>query len=117
VDPKNFVLHFKNLEYFAKKHYAPQREGHTPSFTDFIRIPLDMRCWVEQELLNTDRPKTLVIWGPSRMEKTSWARSLGRHTYIGYQWSVRELDLESTYIVVDDIEMSNFKLWQPFIGK
>ena len=117
ADPKNYVLYYENLEYFAEKHYAPKRGAYSAPFTDFIRVLLNMRAWVEHELPNTDRPKTLVIWGPSRTGKTSWARSLGSHTYIGYQWSVRELDLEATYIVVDNIEMSNFKLWQPFIGK
>src|SRR5258708_35838447 len=76
ADPKNYVLHYENLEYFAEKHYAPKRGAYSAPFTEFIRVPLDMRAWVEHELPNTDRPKTLVIWGPSRTGKTSWARSL-----------------------------------------
>jgi hypothetical protein len=75
-----------------------------------------MRQWVEQELPKTDRPKTLVVWGPSRTGKTSWARSLGRHSYLGYAWSVKQVHEDNDYIVIDDIDMSNFKLWQPFIG-
>ena len=76
-----------------------------------------MRDWVATELPKSDRPKTLVVWGPSRTGKTNWARSLGRHTYLGFAWSLKEVDQSCDYIVIDDIDMSNFRLWQPFLGK
>jgi Geminivirus rep protein central domain len=117
ADPKNYVLHYENLEYFADKHYAPPKTEYTPEYNDFIRVPQEMRDWVASELPKKNRPKNLVIWGPSRTGKTSWARSLGNHTYLGFAWSVKELNKGCDYIVVDDIDMSNFKLWQPFIGK
>ena len=93
-------------------------EEFTPAFTDFVGVPRAMRNWVDEELIKTDRLKTLVIYGPSRTGKTSWARSLGSHIYLGYAWNVKQLKMSSKYIVVDDIDLtSRFNLWQPFIGK
>lgn len=77
-----------------------------------------MKDWVTTELPKTDRPKTLVIWGPSRTGKTSWARSLGNHTYLKYTWSVKQLRMGCQYVIMDDIDIANsFKLWQPFLGE
>jgi hypothetical protein len=118
TDPKNYVLQFEHLEYFADKHYASIIPEYTPQFTEFVRVPREMREWVTTELPKNDRPKTLVIWGPSRTGKTSWARSLGNHTYLGYTWSVKQLNMSCDYVVVDDIDITNsFKLWQPFLGE
>jgi hypothetical protein len=117
VDPKNYVLHYENLEYYVDKHFSPPKVEYSPPFSDFIRVPQEMRDWVANELPKNDRPKTLVLWGPSRTGKTSWARSLGRHTYLGYAWSVKELDHSCDYIIIDDIDLTNFRLWQPFLGK
>jgi hypothetical protein len=116
-DPKNFVLHYEHLEYFVDKHYAPKHPEFTPQFTEFTRVPVECRDWVVTELPSRDRPKTLVLWGPSRTGKTSWARSLGNHTYLGNAWSVKMIKETSDYIVIDDIDISNFRLWQPFLGK
>lgn len=117
VDPKNYVLHHKDLEYFADKHYAKPQEVYSPSHTDFIRVPQQMKDWVLQEMPNKDRPKTLVVWGPSRTGKTNWARSLGNHSYLGYTWNVKKVNEASDYIVIDDVDMTNFSHWQPFLGK
>lgn len=116
-DPKNYVLHYEHLEYFADKHYTPPKSVYSPPYSEFIRVPQEMRNWVDTELPKADRPKTLVVWGPSRTGKTSWARSLGHHTYLGFAWAIKEVDRSCDYIVIDDIDMTNFRLWQPFLGK
>ena len=117
TDPKNYVLQYERLEYYADKHFAAPKVVYSPPFTEFVRVPQEMKDWVETQLPNKERPKTLVVWGPSRTGKTNWARSLGHHTYLGFTWSVKQLDEGSSYIVIDDIDLSNFKLWQPFLGK
>jgi hypothetical protein len=118
ADPKNYVLQYEHLEYYADKHFAQPVQEYTPQFTDFLRVPEAMKNWALTELPKSDRPKTLVIWGPSRTGKTSWARSLGNHTYLGYTWSVKQLRMDCKYVVVDDIDITNsFKLWQPFLGE
>jgi hypothetical protein len=116
-DPMNYVLRHEQVEYYATKHYAPQKAPYTPQFTEFRRVPQEMTDWVKTEFLKKDRPKTLVVWGPSRTGKTCWARSLGNHSYLGYAWSIKEVHQDSDYIVIDDVEMTKFNLWQPFLGK
>jgi len=105
------------LEYFTDKHFASPKVEYSPTHTEFIHVSQQMRDWVEHELPKSDRPKILVIWGPSRTGKTNWARSLGHYTYLGYTWSFKELDQTCNYVIIDDIDMTNFRLWQPFLGK
>lgn len=99
------------------KHYVAPKQAYSPPYSEFLRVPQEMRDWVATELPRKERPKTLVVWGSSRTGKTSWARSLGHHTYLGFAWSVKELDQSCDYIVIDDIDLANFRLWQPFLGK
>jgi hypothetical protein len=117
ADPKNFVLMHEKLEYFADKHYTKPVEEYTPSHTDFRSVPQQMKDWVVQQLPLRDRPKTLVVWGPSRTGKTSWARSHGNHSYLAGMWMLKAVDEECDYIVIDDMEITNFRNWLPFLGE
>jgi hypothetical protein len=117
VDPKSYVNNLEKMEYYVEKHYAPEKPPYEPLFTEFRRVPLEMREWVANELPSRDRPKTLVVWGDTRTGKTSWSRSLGKHAYLGFSWSIKEVDESCDYIVIDDVNMANFKGWQPFLGK
>lgn len=64
------------------------------------------------------RPRGLVLWGPTRTGKTSWARSLGRHVYTVGMVSGAELmhAPEAAYAVFDDMRggikmFPSFKEW------
>ena len=50
ADPRSYVLMFEKLEYYADKHYTPPAEPFTPEFTEFVRVPEEMRNWVAEEL-------------------------------------------------------------------
>lgn len=52
---------------------------------------------------NYSSPKSLIIWGDSRLGKTLWARSLGEHAYFGGLYSMDEPIHEARYGVFDDI--------------
>ncbi|KAI0278674.1 hypothetical protein BC826DRAFT_882638, partial [Russula brevipes] len=116
ADPKNYITQFERLEYYADKHFAPPKKEYTPPEQDFIRIPDEMKMWVEHELPKNNRPKSLVIWGPSRTGKTSWARSLGHHSYMSTMWNIDEIDETAQYLVLDDINFDTFPTWQAFLG-
>jgi len=60
-DPKNFVLQYEHLEYFVNKHYAPQHPEFSPTFTEFIRVTVEMRDWMINHLPSRNRLRTLVI--------------------------------------------------------
>ena len=61
------------------------------------------------------RPKSLILWGPSRTGKTCWARSLGRHAHhaITVNMELHEHNVE--YAVFDDISVGlrgfDYKSW------
>lgn len=117
TDPKRYVVHHEKIEYYANKVYGHKKKEYQGEHTEFVRVPQEMRDWVANELPKTDRPKTLVVWGPSRTGKTSWARSHGSHSYLNNAWSVKEVDNAKDYIIFDDVDFEHFHSWQPFLGE
>ncbi|AIF34808.2 replication-associated protein [Sewage-associated circular DNA virus-2] len=97
--PRDYILSFTRLLDFAEVHFTePPPLYETPEGYSFL----------------TYRPKSLVLIGPSRTGKTTWARSLGRHVY----WnSLVNLDVWSPladYIIFDDVDIDflpGYKCW------
>jgi len=63
-----------------------------------------------------ERRKSLILWGPSRMGKTIWARSLGKHAYFGGLFSLDESLEGVQYAVFDDLQggfefFHSYKFW------
>jgi replication-associated recombination protein RarA len=56
-----------------------------------------MERWVATEFVKKDRPKTLVLWGPSKLGKTEWARALNH--IIAERNGVTDPDLISKFLV------------------
>lgn len=62
-----------------------------------------------------ERPRSLILNGPSRLGKTQWARSLGQHAYIANMWDLASFDgltddfWNFGYVVFDDIEWDSIK--------
>jgi len=52
------------------------------------------------------RKRSLVLWGPTRTGKTTWARSLGPHLYFCGLYSYKEAKgaATATYAIFDDIQ-------------
>lgn len=75
-DPRTFVIYHEKVMAYAGKVFTPPQEVYTPPFTNFNHVPWELQDWVAEELPKRDRPKTLILWGPSRTAKTSWAQSL-----------------------------------------
>jgi len=64
-----------------------------------------------------ERPKSLVLVGPSRLGKTQWARCLGQHAYVATTWDLSSFDSRFDYVVFDDVPWDNFKHYaKPFFG-
>src|SRR5882762_6650815 len=113
--PYEYVMNHERLEYYGNKTWAAERVAYTPLFTDFVRVPEEMRKWTEEEMVKPLRPKTLVVWGPSRTGKTEWARSLSsNHCYFGSLFNVSDVDEDCDYCVMDDMDLDylhNYKCW------
>lgn len=62
------------------------------------------------------RQQSLILWGPTRMGKTLWARSIGKHAYFGGLFSMGEPIDDAKYAVFDDIQggleyFPSYKFW------
>lgn len=117
--PKDFIIYHEKLEYFVNKHYPEPEPEYVPNYTtDQFNVPPVVQNWVDEMVIylylyklgiaRPARPKSLVIIGPSRTGKTSWARSLGPHIYFNGYFNGRGL-LGRTksvgYAVFDDTKL------------
>lgn len=59
---------------------------------------------------------SLILHGPTRLGKTQWARSLGRHIYMQGMFNADNLDPDATYAIFDDIVFEEFKSWKQWLG-
>lgn len=114
--PRDYVLNYEKLEYFAKQHYKAKVEEYVSKFTSFI-VPQVLRDWVLESLDPTaNRPKSLFLVGASRMGKTEWARSLGCHTYFNHMFNLDDWNHAGRYLVIDDIEWKYFPARKALLG-
>lgn len=80
--PFEYANNYGRLREYADAHYKEPIELYKPLYTEFPGITEAMRRWIEDEMPKKDRPKTLVLMGPTRLGKTMWARSLGEFPII-----------------------------------
>lgn len=63
-----------------------------------------------------DRPKSLVLIGASRLGKTEWARSLGRHAFCGGLFNIDQIHEDVKYAVFDDVDINFFPHYKNWFG-
>ncbi|QCW23725.1 MAG: replication-associated protein [Gemycircularvirus mouti8] len=121
-DPRVLVTAFGNVVKYADWQYRvdPVAYQHPESFSFDLGDFGDLRDWADDNLRGgvEVRPKSLVLFGPTRTGKTVWARSLGRHLYFCGLYSYKEANKadEAQYAVFDDIQggikfFPSFKNW------
>lgn len=69
----------------------------------FYAVPAPLLAW-ELHMEEPGRHFGLVLYGPTRTGKSSWARSLGRHNYWKGAFNVNAYDAEAKYNVFDDLD-------------
>nr|QJB18720.1 MAG: replication-associated protein [Genomoviridae sp.] len=121
LDPRSFCVSFGSIRTYADWRYRESRDPYvTPEGISFDTSQFrELDEWVQQSLAGQqsgDRKKSLVVFGPSRLGKTMWARSLGKHAYFGGLYSLDE-DLEDVdYAIFDDMQgglkfFHSYKFW------
>ncbi|ANC51601.1 replication associated protein [Faeces associated gemycircularvirus 19] len=124
LDPKSFVLKHQEIVRYADIFFAEDREPYVGP--DGIRFELGMVPqldeWRRESLGDNPvegKSRSLVLYGPSRLGKTIWARSLGPHVYIMGLLSGAVLLRDApgaSYAVFDDMRgglpmFPSFKEW------
>jgi len=74
--PYEYWLQYQKIVQFADVHYPVEIPKYQPNSIRFPFTTPEMDRWVRDEFPKKDRPKTLVLWGPSKLGKTEWARAL-----------------------------------------
>ncbi|EGN98653.1 hypothetical protein SERLA73DRAFT_73264 [Serpula lacrymans var. lacrymans S7.3] len=114
--PYDWVVNHNKIINSADKHWPAEPEQYVLEVTEFPHLTEEMRDWVTNEMPKRDRPKLLVVWGPTRTGKTEWARSLGRHTYMNSLFNADDINEASDYIVLDDISLEHFPNYKSWFG-
>lgn len=80
-------------------------------------VPEVMRSWAHGERFGLDRPMSICVVGPSRLGKTEWARSLGRHAYLNSIFAPGVVTSDAEYLVIDDCGWKDWRqTMKPWIG-
>lgn len=125
--PRDYLLHLHNLSSNLDRHFTKPTAPYTSPFplSSFINIPEELQNWSNFyfEVDAAARPlryKSIIIEGPSRIGKTLWARSLGKHNYLAGHLDFNEkvYSNEAEYNILDDIKPDYLKLkhWKELIG-
>lgn len=67
------------------------------------KLPTGISNWLQHEFTKSERAKTLILVGPTRLGKTNWARSLGSHMFWRGNVNYGGWDQHARYLVIDDI--------------
>ncbi|QDJ95247.1 replication-associated protein [Capybara virus 20_cap1_494] len=112
-----------NLE-STKRH----RYDYTPDYAaDSFQLPGAVQDWLDTEFAQEvsdrigvserdERPRALMLVGPSKTGKTQWARSLGRHMFMRENFNLDDWDEDADYIVLDDLPMAKVPGWKVLLG-
>ncbi|AXB22620.1 replication associated protein [Alces alces faeces associated genomovirus MP43] len=94
LDPERLVCSFGQIQKYADWRYRVEPEPYASPNGVFNLA----------EYGDLSESKSLILWGPSRMGKTVWARSLGNHLYFGGIFSARDINRDGVeYAIFDDI--------------
>lgn len=97
-------MNAERIEYCARKKFKPNLEFVSPYKPESFVITDEMKKWVDEEMPKTERAKCLILVGATRLGKTQWARSLGKHVFWRGMTNLDKWDDSAKYLVLDDID-------------
>nr|QBX89245.1 replication associated protein [Apis mellifera genomovirus 1] len=119
--PRALCCSFTSLTCYADWRYRPEPVPYEhPSNVSLSTANFpELAAWVSHNLEGLEhsgRRRSLVLYGPTRLGKTLWARSLGRHAYFGGLFSLDEDVSDVDYAVFDDMQggikfFHSYKFW------
>ncbi|AMH87663.1 replication-associated protein [Pacific flying fox faeces associated gemycircularvirus-1] len=112
--PRALLCNHQSLRAYAEWHYRPEAVAY--QHPDTLQLSTAGVPGLDEWVLG--RPRSLILWGETRLGKTVWARSLGPHIYCCPQWNVDDLKAgleDAKYAVLDDIQ-GNFQFFPSYKG-
>jgi len=83
--PRDFVVYHSQINAtLSTLHQTEKKKWEAPSGMQPFSLPESISNWLTSELNKPNRPLCLVVIGPSRSGKTTWARSVlpGNHVFL-----------------------------------
>jgi len=117
--PREFANNLEKLMFTADYLFKKDTPEYVSNPDYKFVLPLSITNWLQDEFNGThDRPKSLVLVGPSRTGKTEWARSLGTHNYFNDMVNFAEWNEDAGYTIFDDFEFESYmaKHWKSWFG-
>jgi len=99
--PSEYYRSFTNIR--AAMQYKIKPTVYNRQLEFGWALPDAITNWLGTEFTKVERAKCLVLVGPTRLGKTAWARSLGKHMFWRGQVNLGGWQQEASYIVIDDI--------------
>lgn len=111
IDPRRAVICYPAIRQWVDNKYAAKAEPYESQFQfDDEKLGLEICAWRDEEFPKhiSQRPRTLVLVGPTRLGKTQWARSLGPHNYFNSNFNFKKWNPDAKYCIIDDFGWEYF---------
>ncbi|AXL65863.1 replication-associated protein [Tubeweb spider associated circular virus 1] len=116
--PKQLGCNFGSLKLYADWKYRPEVADYESPPGIFEPV-YDLTNWSEANLGRVEgRPRGLVLFGATRLGKTVWARSLGKHNYFAGLFNLDDFSESAEYAIFDDMSggFSFFPSYKQWMG-
>lgn len=120
INTHETITHFTCLQSFAHWRYRDNPDPYESCEIECQdHLYPELADWVQSNLRTkkSGRPQSLVLYGPSLVGKTLWARSLGKHAYFPGLFMLEGFcATEAQYAIFDDMmhgfkSVPNWKFW------
>lgn len=114
--PRDFVVYHSQItQTLSTLHRPPPSAWVPPTNLSIWNVPDELSQWVDLELPKKDRARCLVLIGPSRTGKTTWARTLLQpHIYMRGEYNLKKLasTTDARLLIFDDCSALSKKSFQ-----
>lgn len=117
ADARDAILYHDKIKDFIDKMHLP-----STTLTPYEARPLNtfltppqLTAWIDQMV--GERPLSLVLFGPTRLGKTDWARAVGPHMYFNGMFDLSAWSDNAAYAVFDDFDdWAQWRSWKQWLG-